>query len=317
MRSIDAEQLRNALNWSSLIDALQTLFNEGCNTPLRHHHTMQVPGEDDATLLLMPAWQPGRYLGIKTITVYPGNSAREVPGVHATYQLCSGVTGEPLAILDGSELTARRTAAASALASRYLSRHDASRLLMVGTGRLSLNLIAAHCSVRPIREVVVWGRTSAKAEAIAAKAQELGVTAVASENLECACREAEIISTATLSHEPLIRGEWLQEGSHLDLVGGFTPARREADDECVRRSRVFVDTRDGALQEAGDIVVPIRTGVLRSEDVRGDLFDLCRGASQGRESTDEITLFKSVGTALEDLVAAILAYECDVHPTQR
>ncbi len=309
MRSIDAEQLREALNWPSLIDALQTMFREGCSTPLRHHHTVQIPGEDDATLLLMPAWQSGRYLGVKGVTVYPGNSSRGIPAVHGTYLLSSGATGEPLALLDGSELTARRTAAASALAAGYLSRPDSEKLLMVGTGRLSLNLIAAHCSVRPIKQVTVWGRTPAKAEAIAEKATKIGVTAKATEDLAEACGEADVVSTATLSNEPLIKGEWLQAGTHLDLVGGFTPQMREADDECIRRARVFVDTRDGALQEAGDVVVPLQTGVLQEKDVAGDLFDLCRDVVPGRETSKEITLFKSVGTALEDLAAAILVYE--------
>ena len=309
MQLIDAEQIRAALPWEALINALEAQFRQGCEVPLRHHHTLSVPGDEDATLLLMPAWQSGAYLGVKTVTVFPGNRRRALPAVHGTYQLCNGTTGQPLALLDGSELTARRTAAASALAAKYLARPDARHLLMVGTGRLSLNLIEAHCCVHPIDRVTVWGRTAGNAEAVAEKARQLGLRAEVNKDLAAACAEADIISTATLAREPLVQGEWLPAGVHLDLVGGFTPTMREADDACIRRATVFVDTRDGAMNEAGDIVVPLASGVLSEAAIAADLFGLCRGDHPGRWSDDEVTLFKSVGTALEDLAAAIVAYE--------
>ena len=309
MDILDAEQIRHWLPFPLLIDTLRAMFREGCEVPMRHHHTISVPGEDDATLLLMPAWQPGQFLGVKTLTVFPGNGLRGQPTVNGTYQLCHGGTGKPLALLDCSELTARRTAAASALAADYLARPDSRRLLMVGTGRLSLNLIAAHCAVRPIKQVKVWGRDYGKAQKISANAAQLGIEVLATDDLEQACRNADIVTTATLAKEPLVHGAWLRAGAHLDLVGGFTPERREADDACVQRAQVFVDTRQGALQEAGDIVVPLQNGVLREDEILADLFDLSRGIHPGRRSDHEITLFKSVGTALEDLAAAILAYK--------
>lgn len=289
--------------------ALRAGFQADYTIPLRHHHAITLPHDEEATLLLMPAWQAGRYLGIKIVTVFPGNSRHGLPAVQGTYQLCDGATGEPLALIDGGELTARRTAAASALAADYLARRDAARLVMVGTGRLSLNLIAAHCAVRPITRVTVWGRSPDKAIAVARQAATLGLTASATEDLAAACREADIISTATLARDPLIRGEWLGPGTHLDLVGGFRPDMREADDECVRRAQIYVDTSEGALGEAGDLVQPLHSGVITRDAVRADLHDLCRGTHPGRDSDAAITLFKSVGTALEDLAAAILAYE--------
>lgn len=305
----DGDQLNRALPWHALITALRDGFCADYTIPLRHHHTVDVPHGSDATLLLMPAWQTGRYLGIKSVTVFPDNAKRDLPAVQGLYQLCDGMTGVPLATMSGDELTARRTAAASALASSYLSRADARHLLMVGTGRLSINLIAAHCAVRPISQVSVWGRNPEKAAKIVQQATALGVSASVQKDLATGCSTADIISTATLAHEPLIHGKWLRYGTHLDLVGGFRPTMREADDECVRRSLLFVDTREGALGEAGDLVQPLESGLIDRSAIKADLFELCRGAHPGRQDAESITLFKSVGTALEDLVAAVLAYE--------
>ena len=304
---VDAAAVRAATPWPDLVAALRDAFRQGCDLPPRHHHAFAVPGERDGTLLLMPAWRTGGTLGVKVVNIVPGNDARGLPAVSAVYLLFSAATGQPLALLDGAELTARRTAAASALAAGFLARADAARLLVVGTGRLAPELAAAHASVRPVREVAVWGRSGGKAEELAARlGRELGLEVRAAADLEAAVRAADIVSTATTSLEPLVRGAWLKEGAHLDLVGGFTPAMREADDEAVRRARVWVDTLDGALAEAGDIVQPLRSGVLAREAVVGDLFGLCRGEVVGRENPAEITMFKSVGTALEDLAAATL-----------
>jgi ornithine cyclodeaminase len=290
-----------------LIDRLREFFREGGAVPQRHHHTVEVPGERDATLLLMPAWRTGTALGVKVVTVFPGNDARGLPAVAGLYLLLSAETGEPLALIDGAELTARRTAAASALAAGFLARPHARRMVMVGTGRLAPELVAAHAGVRPIREVAVWGRDPAKAEALAGRlARETGLAAAAAADLEAAVRGADLVSCATTSAEPLVRGAWLRAGTHLDLVGGFTPAMRETDDEAVRRARVWVDTLDGATREAGDIVGPLGSGALSREAIAGDLFGLCRGEAAGRSGPAEITLFKSVGTALEDLAAATL-----------
>jgi len=309
MRRIDADAVVAALDYGALIERLREAFRDEVATPLRHHHTIPVPGAVDATLLLMPAWQAGRHIGLKAATVFPSNSAHDLPSVMGLYLLLDGETGAPVAVIDGPSLTRRRTAAASALAAGYLARPDAHRLVMVGTGALAPELIEAHGVHRPLAEVAVWGRNPEKAVALAARLDrpERRVNAVT--DLEAAVRAADIICCATLTHEPLIRGTWLVPGCHLDLVGGFRPSMREADDEAVRRAQLYVDTREGALTEAGDMVDPIARGVIAESDIRGDLFALTRGEAMGREDAAEITLFKSTGTALEDFAAAVLVAE--------
>lgn len=309
MRIISAAELEAVLDFGPLVERLRRMFRSGCEAPVRHHHTVPTLGQHAATLLLMPAWQVGRHIGVKIVTVFPENGEKSLPSVMGAYLLLDGKTGTPLALLDGPTLTIKRTASASALAASYLARPDASRLLMVGTGALAPNLVLAHATVRPIREVLIWGRSPAKAERLARALGRKGLSVSATDDLEAAARGAHVISCATLAREPLIRGEWLPDGCHLDLVGGFTPEMREADDEAVRRARVFVDTVEGATKEAGDIVQPIAAGVLDAGDIAGDLFALTRGERAGRRFYDQITLFKSVGTALEDLAAAQLAVE--------
>ncbi|OCJ17108.1 ornithine cyclodeaminase [Rhizobium sp. AC44/96] len=309
MLVLDEKQTRAALAWPSLIEALASMFESACVTPVRHHHDMEVPGERNATLLLMPAWVPGRYAGVKILSVFPDNAQRALPAIFGTYLLSSAKTGEMLAAIDGGELTARRTAAASALAARYLAHSDAKELLVCGTGRLAINLLQAHAVTRPLERFRIWGRNLESAEAIAAEARVLGLRAEAVVNLEAAARTADIISCATLSSEPLVSGEWLKAGAHLDLIGAFKPSMRESDDMAISRSSVFVDTRAGALAEAGDIVQPLKSGVLTEAAIKAELAELVTGAHPGRTSSEEITLFKSVGAALEDLAGAILAYE--------
>ncbi len=310
MLQLSDTQTKNALPFGPLVEALRTMFREGCEMPVRHHHTMAVPNKADATLLLMPAWQSGSYFGVKLASVFPSNADVGEPAVSATYLLSHGTNGTPLALIDGGELTARRTAAASALAADYLARKDASVLTMVGTGRLSANLIEAHCTTRQIEKIYLWGRNFEKAKQKATElSATLGLKIEAERSLETAVGQAHIVSVATLSNAPLIKGEWLTEGCHLDLVGGFTPHMREADDAAISRSHVFVDTRSGAMTEAGDLTVPLANGTLKPEDVVADLYDLTRVHHMGRTSDAEITFFKSVGAALEDLAGAILAYE--------
>jgi ornithine cyclodeaminase len=309
MRFFSADEIDTAFNFPELIDAVANAFRGGIEAPLRHRHA--IAGNEANSLLLMPAWTTGngaRFVGAKILTVYPENAKRGLASTTATYFLMSGETGFPLAAFDGHALTVWRTAAASALASRFLSRTEASRLLIVGAGSLAPYLARAHAGVRPITEVTIWNRTAARAEKLAAQLQAERRGAKAVTDLETAARNADIISCATLSTEPLIKGEWLKEGAHLDLVGGFTPAMREADDEAAARARVYVDTR-AALKEAGDIAVPLQHGKLREADIQGELSDLCRNEVKGRASAREITLFKSVGSAVEDLAAAILLWE--------
>lgn len=315
MRSISAEDIDRVLNRAALVETLAEAFRSEVVTPVRHHHPIARAGEPEAMLLLMPAWdamdreiRADAVMGVKIVSVVPGNAARDVPSVVGAYLLLSGVTGAPLAILDGTRLTLWRTAAASALAATHLARPDASRLVVVGAGALARHLAEAHASARPIRDIKIWNRSGDKAAAMAAELAAKGYAATATDDLAAAVREADIVTAATMSKTPIIEGAWLKPGAHVDLVGGFTPEMREADDTAVRRARVFVDTRAGALKEAGDVVDPIRRGVIAEGDIAGDLFGLCRGAEPGRGSADEITLFKSVGTALEDLAAARLVW---------
>ena len=317
MRYFDGAAVDAALGYPGLVDTLAAAFTKGAIAPVRHHHAVVLEGRPEATLLLMPAWEArapgsafaGRYMGVKAITVFPDNAARGKPAVFGTYVLLSAETGETLAVMDATRLTAWRTAAASALASRYLSRPDAARLLMVGAGALAPFLIRAHASVRPIAEVAIWNRSRERALALIAALARDGITASLAEDLGRAASQADIVSTATLSSEPLIHGAGLQPGTHLDCVGAFKPTMRETDDEVARRARIFVDTRAGAFAEAGDILQPLQAGVIGKDAVLGDLFDLCRGAVAGRTSADEITLFKSVGASIEDMAAAVAVYE--------
>lgn len=316
MRFFDGAAVDAALGYPALVDILDAAFVKGAISPPRHHHGVALEGRPEATLLLMPAWEAreagsasaGRFMGVKTVTVFPDNDTRGKPAVFGTYVLLSAETGEALAVMDATRLTAWRTAAASALASRHLSRPDSMRLLMVGAGALAPFLIRAHASVRPIREIAIWNRSQPRAQALMATLATFGLTATIVADLASAAAQADIISTATLSFEPLVRGAWLKPGTHVDSVGAFKPSMRETDDDVVRQARIFVDTRAGAFGEAGDILQPLQAGVIGKDAVQGDLFDLCRGTVAGRRSASEITLFKSVGASIEDLAAAIAVY---------
>jgi ornithine cyclodeaminase len=313
MRIVTADDLASVLTYGALVDALAEAFRSDIDAPVRHHHTIPQAGAD-ATLLLMPAWtlarQAGndRYVGCKIVTVFPDNAKQGQPSVQGEYLLMSGKTGEPLALIDGRTLTAWRTAAASALASRFLSREDSSHLVMIGAGTLAPHLVRAHASVRPLKRVTVWNRTKARAISMAFGLAVTGIETEVTDDIEEAVRAADIVSCATLSTTPVVKGAWLKKGAHLDLVGGFTPKMREADDQAVKRARVYVDTRAGATKEAGDIVVPLRKNVIARSAIKGDLFDLCRGKVKGRTAASQITLFKSVGTAIEDLATAMLVW---------
>lgn len=309
---IDAEETARLLPMTELIANLRTFFITGCEAPPRHHHTIHVPGEPDATLLLMPSWQTksgtGGYLGTKIVTVFPGNSRQGIPALTSVYLLFDSGTGAQLAAIDGNTITLRRTVATSALAASFLARQDAERLLVLGSGRVARLLPEAYRAVRGIKKVDVWNINSDSALRMARSLIESGVEATVISDLEQGVRSADIVSAATLATAPLIRGEWLRAGTHVDLIGAFTPKMREADGESVQRAAVFVDTID-ALHEAGDLVDPIRDGVFSADLLKGTLADLCKGSACGRNSPDEITLFKAVGSALADLAAASMVYK--------
>lgn len=294
MKMLDAAAVTAALPFDRLVPALRAAFAAPPHVPPRHHHAL--PG--DAALLLMPAWSRD-WLGVKLVTVHPGNVARGQDAVHSTYILSRAGDGEPVALLDGDTLTARRTAAASALAASFLARPDASRLLLAGAGRVATLLPAAHRSVRPITNVLLWNRGPTRRAILAAALRADGFKVREVDDLDAAAADADIISSATLSTIPLIHGTTLRPGTHLDLVGAFTPAMREADEAVMTHAAVFADT-ETALTECGELAG------WNPNDLRGTLQTLCQGG-EGRRTAAEVTAFKSVGTALEDLAAAVLA----------
>lgn len=299
---IPAAEVHAALDYPSLVDALRIAFAAGAAAPVRTSHAVTAEGD---RLLLMPAWD-GAGLGVKIVTVFPRNRDRGVASVAALYVLMDGATGHPLALIDGEALTLRRTGAASALASTYLSRPDSRRLLVIGTGALAPYLAQAHCVVRPITEVMVWGRTRERAERVAAQLAAPGRTVSVLDRCAEGLATADIVTCATTALDAIVHGVDVRPGTHVDLVGAFTPAMRESDDALIGRADVFVDTFAGALKEAGDLVQPLARGTIERAHVLGELADLATGRHGGRASADAVTVFKSVGTALEDLCAAQL-----------
>lgn len=307
---INSTQLTLCLPYPTLIDALRATFSQAIHAPLRHTHRLSEEGP--TSLLIMPVWQEAQELGIKIVTVAPNNYLAGQPTVHALFILMDAATGAPLALMDGEQLTLRRTAAASALASDYLSRKNSHHLLLVGTGRLAPHMAIAHCATRPIDQVTVWGRNPRSvahtANTLRAEGLPEHIAIHQATDLSAAVNQADIICSATTSKEPLIYHDWVRPGTHIDLVGGFRPDMREADDVLMRHAHIFVDTYQGALAEAGDLIQPIQQGLITREAVRAELADLTTHRHAGRMNEDEITIFKSVGTAIEDLCAAKLAW---------
>lgn len=300
MLQLDQAQIAERLPWPALVEALRAMFVAGCQAPLRHAHPLPESG----TLLLMPATN-ATHSGVKIVHVAPGNAGRGLPAVHAAYLLSDAVTGAPLALLDGGELTDRRTAATSVLAARFLARPDSRRLLVLGSGRVASALAEAYAASFPLKDIAIWSRRTAHAEALARRLATHGIAAHAVERI--APSGFDIVAAATLSAEPLILGAELTPGTHLDLVGAFRPDMREADGAALARALCVVDTRAGGLSEAGDVVQAIAGGHITAADIAADLAELCQGLHPGRTSAGQVTLFKSVGWAGEDLAAAILA----------
>jgi len=300
---LSAEQVHAALPWNVLAEALTQAFAAPPQAPVRTAHPMSSAD----TLLLMPAWDD-REIGIKLVTVIPTAPTFGGHTVDATYLLLDRATGAPRALLDGEALTVRRTAATSAVAARALAVPDAEHLVVVGTGRLAPWMVRAYHALLPsLRRITLWGRDERTAERQATVLLDEGMPVSAASRLADAVAEADIVSCVTTATSPVVHGSWLKPGAHLDLVGGFTPAMREADNVAVARARIVVDHMDSALKEAGDLVQPLADGVIAREAIVGDLGALLRGEIIVRRDRHDITLFKSVGHALEDLAAARIA----------
>jgi ornithine cyclodeaminase len=307
MLVLDSNEVRARAPMPRLIESIEKAFRTECTIPARS--VVKLPGgSGDRLLLMMPAFAPGGGGAVKLSTVFFDNPARGLPTIQAAIVVFSE-SGAPAAVLDGTTVTQLRTGAASALASKYLSRPDSAHLLIIGTGALAPNMAVAHCAVRPITRISIWGRRSERAAATAEtiRAQlDPSIDVRVVESLNETVAGADIVSCATSSPTPLVAGKYLRPGTFVDLVGSFSPSKREADDDVVRRSRIFVDTFEGVLGEAGDILDPLARGVIDRKQIEGELADLVCGRVRGRLSDDEIILFKSVGTALEDLAAAQL-----------
>ena len=309
MIQIDGHQLASLFQWNALVDTIGESFKVPPEVPLRHHHLLGPEiAQGDSMLLLMPAWSEKGFLGVKLLMVSPGNRTKHLATIQGIYQLFDVDTGLPLAQIDAPVLTNFRTAAASALASRFLSRHDSKSLLVIGTGSLAPFMARAHAAVRPIRQIYIWGRNRDRARDVGDELIDLGLSTNVVDDLPKTVAEADLISTVTSSADPVVLGAWLKPGQHLDLVGSYQKHMRECDDEAIRKSKVFVDTPH-ALEESGDLHIPLKKGILNLEHIGGDLLKLSQGHAKGRQSSDEVTLFKSVGHASEDLAAAVLAYK--------
>jgi ornithine cyclodeaminase/alanine dehydrogenase-like protein (mu-crystallin family) len=308
MLIISDEKIRENLSYPGLIDALKRIFQSNYTMPLRHHHFYKTAEGKDNTLILMPVWNHD-FIGMKQVTVAPANTELGIPSIFARYILSNARTGEPLAMMNAAELTSRRTACTSALAADYLARKNAKNLLIVGSGKVAQHLAFAYAAVRQLEKISIWARNTEKMHAMVAELQAAGLPAQAAENLETAVKEADVVSCATLSETPIIKGAWVQEGTHLDMIGSHKPNTREADNEALLKSTVFVDSRMGALHETGDLAIPIAEGIFKEEQVKADITELIRGEHPGRSNEKEITFFKSAGLAVEDLAAALLVYE--------
>jgi ornithine cyclodeaminase/alanine dehydrogenase-like protein (mu-crystallin family) len=303
MLIISDEKIRENLNYSGLIDALKRIFQSNYTMPLRHHHFYKTAEGADNTLILMPVWNDD-FIGMKQVTVAPANADLGMPSIFARYILSNARTGEPLAMMNAAELTSRRTACTSALAADFLARKDAKNLLIVGSGKVAQHLGYAYAAIRSLET-----RNTEKRNTMVQELQKAGLNAHPVDNLEAAVREADIVSCATLSKTPVIFGEWIKAGTHLDMIGSHKPDTREADDAALLKSTVFVDSRMGALHETGELAIPIAEGTFAEKSVQADITELIRGEHAGRHSETEITFFKSAGLAVEDLAAALMVYE--------
>jgi ornithine cyclodeaminase len=299
MRFIDAATIREALSFPLLVDALEAAHRRA---PMEVQDAMLGGGGEQ--YFVRHAVDAGRHMASKLITSFPANPARgDLPAVQAVCVLFDGRDGRPLAVLDGTEITYWRTAADSALGARLLAAPAPRTLLVVGAGAMASRLVHAHRAVRPsLERVRIWNRTRARADALVAALRADGIEAAAVDDPSAATREADVITTCTRSHAAVVHGADLAPGTHLDLVGGYTPDSREADDEAARRARVYVDRRESAFDGVGDILQPIANGAIRAEDVLGDLYDLVAGRVPARRSPEDITFFKNAGGGHLDLM---------------
>ena len=302
MEIIGAEELGGRLSMTAAIDALELAFREQDPSSGPPRSGVDTPA---GSLLLMPAIGAGG-VGVKLVTISPDNPDRGLPLINAVYVLFDAATQEPEAVIDGAALTALRTAAVSGLATRWLANDDAARLVIFGSGVQATSHLEAMLAVRPIEHVTIVSRTSERAEALVAVAREHGVEVEV--GAPRAVSEADVVCTCTTATSPLFDGRWLKAGAHVAAVGTHLPTARELDAATIGRAKVVVETREAALAEAGELVMAIQEGVVGPDHVRADLKEVVSGATV-RTSRDDVTVFKSVGLAFEDLAVARAALD--------
>jgi ornithine cyclodeaminase len=313
MLMLDTDKILNSMSFTTLVDELAAMH---CN-PIGLVDEMLMESRDAndnvSHFFIRTGWQPEKAVGAKVITVFPrNNQKREWPSIQAVYILFDGVNGTPIACLDGTALTWIKTATDSALGSRLLSRENIETMLMIGAGQMAPHLVSAHCAVRPsLKQVHIWNRTGDKAATLCAnlaeKFPQIDFTPV--DEIEASAREADLICSAIGSESPIIQGAWLKPGAHVDLIGAYTPAMREADDECLRRGSLFVDARATTINHIGELMIPLASGVISEQDVLADLSDLCQQQHSGRQSESEITLYKNGGGGHLDLMCARILHQ--------
>ncbi len=310
MQIIDAAAGHKALEFPALIAALRDAFSGAFEMPQRQLFPLDQSQEFGDSFALLPAWN-AEVIGVKIFTHYPSNRAQGRETVAAQVLLFDRKSGLPMALVEGSALTLWRTAAASALAATYLARPDAETLLVCGTGKLAPFMALAHASVRPIKEIYIWGRSHDAADATADHIQKIrpDISCELATNLKKAAGSADIISCATGAHQPILYGDWVQPGTHVDLVGNHNANFRECDTELIVKSRVYVDSYKNTFSEAGELILPVQEGVFSLDSVEAELKELCQNNVPMRSSAGDITLYKSVGTALADLAAAHLVFK--------
>ena len=309
LKYIDARTISESLTYTELVASLKDAFAQIHDVPERLHYSIGERLGIDVRLLVMVAWGGAHYLGIKMVTLNPDNPAQGLPSLSGIYCLFNGKTGQPLAILDGAELTAFRTAAASMLAARYAMTDSPQNVLVLGAGNLSSYFIKAYAETMKPVQIGLWSRDVSKAEKVVEQLELNEVSLSVIHDLESAVKQANVISTLTSSTQPLFPGEWCQPGCHLDLVGAYRPDMRETDDKLISRAMIYVDNYEAVLKEAGDIILPLEAGIISRQDICAELSELARGEIVTPMADKDLTVFKSVGSAVEDLAAAALVYE--------
>jgi 1-pyrroline-2-carboxylate reductase [NAD(P)H] len=310
MKIIGPEQVHAALSYPQLVDALQEAYGKDFSMPPRNVYLLDEQSGNHDAFAVLPSWND-QIIGVKAFTYFPDNPAPEYKSLYSKIMLFDRAHGEPLALVDGTSVTFWRTAGISGLTTRLLARENAETLFVLGTGNLSSYTIRANASVRALKRVLVWGRHADKAQAVIDKVSPdyPDIQFEIAEDREAACAVADIVVAVTGSHDPVVEGAWIRPGTHTDFIGNHHAVKRECDTALVQKSKVYADSYVNCFKEAGEVLVPIDEGLITKEHVVGELTEMCLGKVPLRESDDEITLFKSVGMAMSDLVGAGLAYK--------